>query len=243
MMVRFGLLGFLFALVLGLVPSGVMAKDAGSLADSLKGGTSSENDEIKRGLNTLHDLAKDKAKYEAYARALGFTSAEQAARASAGQPLPVYRVHLHPLAAYQEGSRPEEILDDQPRTLLIPILADGEIRSSFMLAEPDSAKMPRIIGQGSSNFLLGKKLEYLATIHAAVSIPDLRLRFLARKVTEGFVLIPIKDYPFFKLKTGEELPAHEVFMKLTPIAKRLAQAIADSPEPDEPRTSRILPTP
>ena len=209
----------------------------------MKGNNSAVTDEIDQGLKTLHDLAKDKGKYEGYARALGFTSAEQAARASAGQSLPVYRVHIHPLASYLEGSRPEEILDDQPRTLLIPILVDGEIRSSFMLAESGSTKMWRIIGQGSSNLLLGKKLEYLATIDAAVLIPDLRLRFFARNGARGFVLVPIKNYPFFDLKAGEELPAREVFMKLAPIAKRLAEVIADSPEPDEPRTSRILRTP
>jgi hypothetical protein len=237
-MVRFGLSVFLFALMLWPVESGAMDKDAGPLAGLLKASNSSEKDEISRGLNTLHDLAKDKGKYEAYAIALGFTSVAQAARASIGQPLPVYRVHLHPLAAYREGGRPEEILDDQPRTLLIPILADGEIRSSFMVAESDRTKMSRIIGQGSSNLLLNKKPEYLAIIQAAVLIPDLRLRFLARDIAGGFVLIPIKNYPFFELKAGEELPASEVFMKLMPIAKRLAKAIADSPDPDEPEKFR-----
>jgi hypothetical protein len=191
--------------------------------------------EIKRGLNTLRELTKDKGKYESYAKSLGFASAEQATRATPGKPIRVFQVRVDRLEIFRESSKPEEILDDQPKSLLVPVLADGEIRSSFMIVESESTKAWRIIGQGSSNLFRGKKPEYIAKIDGVVLIPDLNLRFLARNVAGEFILIPMRDYPLINLKAGTELPYRVVFKKLAPLAKRLAEAQADSPEDESPR--------
>lgn len=242
-MARFWLLVFLPGLLALANQSSSTAKNLGQLAGQTHGISTGVNKEIERGIKTLHDLLKDKEKYERYARALGFDSVEEAARATAGRPLPVYRVSILRLGKYQKGTRPEKILDVRPRTLLIPILADGQIRSSFMIAESANSRTARIIGQGASNLLLGRKSEYLATIEAAVLIPDLRLRFLARDADKGFVMIPMKDYPIFELKADTEIPADQLFTKLAPIARRVAQAIADNSEPDEPKDPRLRATP
>lgn len=194
--------------------------------------------EIQRGLKTLGDLTKDKGKYETYAKSLGFTSAEQAARATRGKPLKVFRVRTDLLEKFREGDKPKDFLDDRPNTLLVPVIADGEIRSSLMMAESEETTAWSIIGQGSSNLLRGKSTEYIAKIDAVVLIPDLRLRFLARNVAEDFILIPMRDYSLFKLKGGTEIPSAVVFKNLAPVAKRVAEALADSSEPDDPKKDR-----
>ena len=194
--------------------------------------------ELQRGLKTLGDLTKDKGKYESYAKSLGFTSAEQAARATPVKPLKVFRVRIDRLEKFREGDKPKDFLDDRPNTLLIPVTADGEIRSSLMMAESEETKAWRIIGQGSSNLLRDKSMEYIAKIDAVVLIPDLRLRFLARNVAEDIMLIPMRDYPLFKLKGGTELPSAAVFKNLAPVAKRVADALADSSNPDDPKKGR-----
>lgn len=183
----------------------------------------------------MHALAKAKVNYESYATALGFTSAKQAAKATAGHPLPLYRVHVLKLADYQEGNSLDAILETRPPIILIPILADGEIRSSFMIMGTADGKSSKIIGQGASNLVVGKKPSDLETVDAAVLIPDLRLRFFARNTEAGFILTPIKDYPLFQLKAGVAIRAEKLFTTLAPIARSRAQAIADSPEPERPR--------
>jgi hypothetical protein len=184
--------------------------------------------EIQRGFRTLGDLTKDKGKYENYAKSLGFTSAEQATRATPGKPLKVFWVRVDRLEKFQEGDKPTDFIEDRPNTLLIPVIADGEIRSSLMMAESEETKAWRIIGQGSSNLLRDKSPEYIAKIDAVVLIPDLRLRFLARNVAGDLILIPMRDYPLFKLKGGTELPSAAVFKNLAPFSRRIADGLADS---------------
>ena len=233
-----------------LIQPGLRAEFAAPLNQGEKDLT---DHEIQRGLSTLRELAKDKGKYDDYARSLGFTSAEEALTATPGKLLRVYQVSLSALKNFQQSTEAEKILDEKPSTVLVPILANGAIRSSlanrtirssFMIAEFESEKQWRIIGQGSSNILKHTTPTDLARLDAVVMIPDLRLRFFARRSNGQIMLIPIKDYPLFNLKGGVEYPSKEVFTNLQPVADRVARALADSPEEDNrPNRSSSLNAP
>lgn len=238
---RFRNLAIFLSVTLCLIQTGLRAEAATPLKQA-------ENDltdhEIKRGLSTLQELAKDKGKYDQYARSLGFTSAEEALTATPGKILRVYQVSVSELKNFQPSTDPENILDGKLSTVLVPILANGTIRSSFMIAEFDNGKQWRIIGQGSSNILKHTTPTDLTRLDAVVMIPDLRLRFLARRNNGQLILTPIKDYPLFNLKVGVEYPSKEVFTNLQPVADHVARALADSPEDDNrpnPSPSRKTP--
>jgi len=187
---------------------------------------------IKTGIQELQALQKEKVKgnYDSYAKALGFSSADEAAKVQTGKSLRVYRVPLDKLVHYQKSSKSADLFVNESLTVLVPVLVDCKIRSSFVISELDAGKELRIVGRGPSNFLKDRTPESLSTIDGVVKIPELRLQFLARKLQSSVILIPIAHYPLFRFEKDKEYAAPEIFARLQPVAKKVAEAFADGDE-------------
>jgi hypothetical protein len=195
------------------------------------------NQQLEGGLKGFQNLAKDKGVYDSYARALGFSSVDEAVKARIGKRLRVYRVPLDRIIGYQGNANLAGLLVNDPPTVLVPILIDCTIRSSFIISERDKKKGLRIVGRGPSRFFKDRTPESLDQIDGVVHIPELRLQFLMRKLQPGVILIPIANYPLFKLEKDKEYRAADIFAKLKPLAKKVALAFADGDEEENPSNS------
>lgn len=188
--------------------------------------------EVKNGLLALKGLLKDKGKYDPYANVLGFASIDEAAQAQEGKHLPIYQIPLDMLIRYTRNLKPIDFLTSLTPTVLVPLVVDQQIRSSFMIAKLGEAKQVRIIGQGISNILRDKTPRNIADIDGIVTISELRITFLMRRSQTGIILIPVTNYSLFRLEKNKEYAATQVLSELQPIAKKAAKAFADDSEED-----------
>lgn len=180
--------------------------------------------------NEIEVMRQSKLMDVNHARQLGFRATDEVANVGPGAPLRVYRVGLKGrddrkgLKDFRPGSDPVELLVDTHR-VIYPLELQGtkEVRSSVTVTESKKDKSWHVARRGSPNRI--RKLELLRktrpSANMVVEIPALNLRFLGERKAGILMLVSIADRPKFELKAGQELPAHELFLRLKPEAERM----------------------
>ena len=157
-------------------------------------------------------------------RDLGFESQDEVASATLGQPVPVVFVRLDQLREYREGTDLNNILS-QSTQQNFPVLAKDQVRSSVVVEQVNGRWKVGTLGNGA----LAKQIAAVrqgqapgaGNQQALVHFGALGLYFLGERAENKWTLKPLAPIPDLNLAAGSALPAEEVFMRLSGIAKNL----------------------
>ena len=181
---------------------------------------------------------KKATKFANYVKGLGFDSVDELSTATAGQPVPVYSIHLDKLRAIKTGEdiKPWSVLTETGSAIL-PILVQKEIRSSataFVVPDEHTDKPSVELGPlGSRNDTqLLREIKTRSCKCFVIRASALDRQFLGEgdKANRSFKIRVMADGPGKKLKKGDYLDAEEVFAELSREAKRPGYDLPDRPE-------------
>lgn len=171
---------------------------------------------------------KMKAEDDEYAKALGFTSAQEAGRATLGLPFTVFMSRLSSLKHFSSGSDFEDFIVNT-RSLIYPLLVDGKPMSSLTVTMNRNSHRWRTIEWGSPKLI--KLLERARGMQPQSSLVvlispqnPLGLRFIGERKAGELLLTPIADIPRLGLRAGISRPASEIFRSLVPVANKYKDA-------------------
>lgn len=161
------------------------------------------------------------------ARLLGFRSADEAARATLGEPLPIRVVRLDALQAYDASTDPGSILVASQR-ILFPVSSGADVRTGIEVREKRGTWGAGAIGGAQVAVLLdAARVAHRASAGAgatyfAVQVPALNLYLLGVETGSGRALIPLADDPRFPtLRAGQPVGLADALAALAPAAKAL----------------------
>ena len=165
-------------------------------------------DEAARALPLVRQLASKKMA----GRALGFSSAAQAAQTTVGRPIQEYYVSTPSLAHYS-GAEPLSQLIGSSATVLFPLVADGEIHSAARFGL--RGEQPRIASLGNASLI--RRIAGIAELRAApgetepalvtaIRIPALGLYFVAREVSGQLEVASPFDVLLLGVRSGQFEP-------------------------------------
>jgi len=196
--------------------------------DYKKSFPSSPDEAAELGLRNVHQLRPGSSADDAYARALGFASVQEAGRAQLGSPLSIHMINLFLWKDYTETDRPEDLTDFNKglRQFIYPLQIDGSVKSSLTVAEDRKTKRWQTIAWGSPKLILllekNRRPESNMVLLISPQNP-LGLRFIGEKKEGELLLAPIADIPRLNLKTGQQISAHKLFILLKQEANKYPQ--------------------
>jgi hypothetical protein len=172
------------------------------------------------GLATVAGLVRERNK----GLKLGFRTAGEAASASLGDPLPIYRVGAGPLQAYHRGDDLTALMADTG-TILYQSVVDGKPVSGILVGKDNGAWGVRSFGRQSWIQAAESARQRIATSRgfapsalAFVEVETPQLTLMIRHVENGNIfLTSIVDLPQANLHNGETLPAEEALARLQSI--------------------------
>ena len=163
------------------------------------------------GLATLRELAGTEN-----ITGLGATAAEFE-RATLGQPMPVFRIDLDRLLAFNPDQDPLQLLTDVSRQIF-PVVVDQQVKSSVVVEAPDGRTW-RATGYGEATLVQALSKVRPQGDSLVVQIPALGLYFQGTRSENGLALTPILDDPRFDFATGRTQDAKAVLARILPAAK------------------------
>lgn len=150
-------------------------------------------------------------------KSFGFDSADEVKSAQLGQPLSISVIGLDKLKNAQAGADLNSMLTQSPETLY-PVTVQGSVRSSVTIIHKPEGFAPASFGnaeivKGLSRFRQAEasKGEFV------LRIPAFNMYFLARRVENQVVVVPILDDPRLKVKAGEAVPLSRLLELLQPL--------------------------
>lgn len=151
-------------------------------------------------------------------KAMGFDSVEEVKQARLGQPLQVFNMPLDKLKGYQPGGDPNTLLAKSSETIY-PVTVNEQVKSSVTIVQNEAGFAPSSFG----NAAIVRSLAQYRQAQAAegdfvVRVPALNMYFLARRVENKLMLVPIVDDPRLKLRPGEAVDAEQALQQLVVIA-------------------------
>lgn len=205
---------------------------------------SSTQDEAARvGLEEVRELrpsamksASANAASEEYAKALGFSSAEEAGRADLGNPFYLYLTSLF-LIKRIGVSDPSSLLISS-HAMIYPLLVDQNVKSSLTVTKDPKSQQWRTTEWGSPQLIrrLEKQRSKNPELNFVVLISPqnpLGLRFVSAEPSN--VLIPIADIPSLNLKEGIPSSAIQIFSALRTIANKYTDSQLEGLKPQTPQ--------
>jgi hypothetical protein len=197
---------------------------------------SSSPDEVARkGLEDVRRLEpkptkseKVKTEDDEYAKALGFTSAQEAGRATLGLPFTVFMSRLSSLKHFSFGSDLEGFMVNT-HNLIYPLLVDGKPKSSLTVTMDRKSHRWRTTEWGSpklTELLEGARgMQPRSSLVVLISPQNpLGLRFIGERKAGELLLTPIADIPKLGLTAKQQRPAREIFLSLVPMANKYTDA-------------------
>lgn len=148
-------------------------------------------------------------------KSFGFDSADEVKSAQLGQPLPVSVIGLDKLKNAQAGVAPDSLLTQSPETIY-PVTVRGAVRSSVTIIHKAEGYAPASFG--NAEIVKGLSRFRQAGNEFVLRIPAFNMYFLARRVENQVVLVPILDDPRMKVKAGEAVPLPRLLELLRPLA-------------------------
>jgi hypothetical protein len=151
-------------------------------------------------------------------KGLGFDSVDEVKNAQLGQPLQVFTIGLDKLKGTTTAAEAASVLAPSPETIY-PVTVQGAVRSSVTIMHKQEGYAPASFG----NAEVIKALSRLRRPEAGANefvlrIPAFNMYFLARRVENQVMAVPIADDPRIKVKAGEAVPLPTLLEALRPIA-------------------------
>jgi hypothetical protein len=160
------------------------------------------------GLNTLKTMVN-----EQNYRSMGFDSADQVNQAQLGSPLSVSDIGLDQLKGYKTGVKPDSLLTQTNRTMY-PVTVGTDVKSSITTTQRDNGYRASTFGDAEIIKSLARYRKAESQGDFVVRVPALAMYFLARRVEDRVVVIPIIEDPRLKVKVGEPMPLETVLEQL-----------------------------
>jgi hypothetical protein len=139
-------------------------------------------------------------------KSMGFDSLDEVKSAQLGQPMSVSVIGLDKLKSASAGAEASSLLTPSPETIY-PVTVGGAVRSSITIIHKPEGYAPASFG----NAEIVKSLSRLRQSETGqnefvLRIPAFNMYFLARRVENQVVAVPIVDDPRLKIKAGEQVP-------------------------------------
>ena len=150
-------------------------------------------------------------------RAMGFDSVDQVNQAQLGSPLAVSDIGLDQLRGYKTGGKPDSLLTQTNRTMY-PVNVGTDVKSSITITGRDNGYRASTFGDAEIIKSLARYRKAESPGDFVVRVPAMGMYFLARRVDERVVVIPIIDDPRLKLRVGEPVPLDTVLEQLVQLA-------------------------
>jgi hypothetical protein len=149
-------------------------------------------------------------------RSFGFESADEVKEAQLGQPLPVSTIGLDKLKSSQSGAEPNSLLATSPETIY-PVIVRGNVRSGVTIVHKAAGYEPASFGNAEIVKALSRYRQGQSGNEFVVRIPAFNMYYLARRVENQLILVPIVDDPRLKVKAGEAVPLQRLLVELRPL--------------------------
>jgi hypothetical protein len=156
---------------------------------------------------------------------LGFDSADEAARATLGEPLSVFMVTLEDLRRYEPGQPASNLLKPLEK-VIYPVAVNDRVKSSIVVEKTDEGWKPTTLGSPNLIKLLTDTRRKIsadnpvtADAQFVVQVPALNAYFIGYDANSKLMLASVIDDPELKLAAGRVMAAEEVFASLAPAAK------------------------
>jgi hypothetical protein len=164
------------------------------------------------GLNVLKKMVN-----EQNYRSMGFDSVDQVNQAQLGSPLSVSDIGLDQLKGYKTGVKPDALLTQTNRTMY-PVTVRSDVKSSITTTQRDNGYRASTFGDAEIIKSLARYRKAESPGDFVVRVPALAMYFLARRVEDRVVVIPIIEDPRLKVKVGEPVPLETVLEQLVQLA-------------------------
>ena len=170
-------------------------------------------------LDTLQKLSKAKPK------AMGFESADEAAKSKLGDGLAVFVIGLDDLRKYTPGTDPNTLLVAADE-VIYPVMVNDQPRS-LITVEKTHEKWEATSFGGSN--LIKAIIDARSAVVAAgapadnlfvASVPGLNTYMIGFRTRDKLMLAPIIDDASLKFSAGKAQPGEEVLAALVPVAQR-----------------------
>jgi hypothetical protein len=151
-------------------------------------------------------------------RQMGFSTPDEAERATLGGAVPERMVRLDRLREYSGGAV-GELLTDTGR-ITYPVQVDGEVRSSLKVGVTDGTW--RAVAFGAPEH--ARRLAAAAAEQGGgdvfeVRVPALNVFFVASRRDGRLILTPLVDDPRFGFEAGAAIPAEEALSSMVEAAR------------------------
>jgi hypothetical protein len=172
-----------------------------------------------RSLDTLQKLTK------ANSKAMGFKSADEAAKSKIGDGLAVFVIGLDDLRKYTPGTDPNKLLVAADQ-VIYPVMVNDQPRS-FVTVEKTREKWEATSFGGSN--LIKAIIDARSAVVAAgapadnlfvARVPGLNRYLIGFRTGDKLMLAPIMDDASLKFSAGKAQPGEEVLAALVPAAQR-----------------------
>jgi hypothetical protein len=151
-------------------------------------------------------------------RSLGFESADEVKNAQLGQPLQVFNIGLDKLKSAAHNADAASLLTQSPETIY-PVTVQGAVRSSVTIVRKQEGYAPSSFGNAEIIKALSRfRRPENGQNEFVLRIPAFNMYFLARRVENQTIVVPVLDDPRIKMKTGEAVPLSSVLETLRSIA-------------------------
>jgi hypothetical protein len=171
-------------------------------------------------LGSLREIAKAE-----HYKDLGFNSADEAARATLGEPFSVLMVTLEDLRRYEPGQPATDLLKPLEK-VIYPVVVNDRVKSSIVVEKTAEGWKPTTYGRPNFIKLLTDTRSKIAADNSAtadgqfvVQVPALNAYFIGYQTDGKLMLASVIDDPALKLSAGRAAAAEEVFASLAPAAK------------------------
>ena len=184
--------------------------------------------DVRRLGSALGNSEKTKAEDNEYAKALGFTSAQEVGRATLGRPFQIYMSSLYRIKQFSSGSDLAGFMINT-RSLIYPLLVDGKPKSSLTVIMDRNSHRWRTTEWGSPKLIdlleRARGMRPQSSLVVLISPQNpLGLRFIGERKEGELLLTPIADIPKLGLTAGQQRPARDIFLSLVPVANEYTDA-------------------
>ena len=170
-------------------------------------------------LDTLQKLTK------ANSKAMGFKSADEAAKSKLGDGLAVFVIGLDDLRKYTPSTDPNKLLVAADQ-VIYPVMVNDQLRSSVTVEKTrekweatsfgGSNLIKAIIGARSAVVAAGAPADNLFV----AQVPGLNTYLIGFRTGDKLMLAPIMDDTSLKFSAGKVQPGEKVLAALVPVAQR-----------------------
>lgn len=101
---------------------------------------------------------------------------------------------------------------------MYPVTVGGDVKSSVTITQRDNGYRASTFGDAEIIKSLSRYRKTESQGDFVVRVPALAMYFLARRVDDRVLVIPIIDDPRLKVKVGEAVPLETVIAQLVPLA-------------------------